>query len=257
MINRSTTIAAFGTVFAIALTGSVSAEGNRYDRDRYYLREISVSEAYLAVEHGKDPRDRRHKGHHDKKHKGQPKPVLIDVRTLREYAGGHPEKAYNVPFPNITGFSPERTQNPVNLYWEVYDIVRGNLDTPIMLLCRTGSRSITAGNVLANPDSAPETAGLAPFTNVTNVWEGYVGLYRYAFTGSPPLPDPTKPLDLDNDGTINSDSADVHLETMDANPDKDGWRNFSGLPWTTKINGSLAYQRNPQQYQSLPLTPLP
>lgn len=250
MTKRNASAAVFGALLTITFATSVSAEGNRYDRDRYYQREISVSEAYLAVERGK------HRSHHDRKDKHQPKPVLIDVRTLREYAGGHPEDAYNVPFPNITGFSPERTQSPVNLYWEVYDIVRGNLDSPIMLLCRTGSRSITAGNVLANPDSAPETAGLAPFTNVTNVWEGYVGLYRYAFTGTPPLPDPTKPLDLNNDGAINTDRADVHVETLDTNPDKDGWRNFAGLPWTTKIHRSLAYQQDPRQYQVLPLTPV-
>ena len=95
-----------------------------------------------------------------------------------------------------------------------------------------------------------------PFTNVTNIWEGYVGLYRYAFTGSPPLPDPTKPLDLNNDKIINADYADVHVGTTDANPDNDGWRNFAGLPWTTKIRKPLAYERDPSLYDALGLTPV-
>ena len=39
------------------------------------------------------------------------------------------------------------------------------------------------------------------------------------------------PLDLNNDGVVQTeDTADVYTETKDANPDKDGWRNFAGLP---------------------------
>jgi rhodanese-related sulfurtransferase len=248
MTKRNATIAALTALLAVAFTGPVLAEGNRYDRDRYYHKEISVSEAYLAMEHSK--------GWDNNKNKGQPKPVMIDVRTLREYAGGHPEDAYNVPFPNIY---VSGDQDPLVFYWEVYDIVKGNLDTPIMLLCRTGSRSIRAGNVLAEPESDPATAGLGlmPFTNLTNVWEGYVGLYRYAFTGSnPPLPDPTKPLDLNNDDEINVDMADVYVEVTDYNPDKDGWRNFAGLPWTTNVRKPLAYFQDPSLYDALNLTPV-
>lgn len=236
-------ITILGAVAAIAATGQIWAEGNRYELDRYYLSEISVSEAYLEVEHGKE--------HHHGKHKHRPKPMLIDVRTLREYASGHPEHAYNVPYPNIyTGGD----QDPAVLYWAVYDIVNGDLDTPIMLLCRTGYRSVLAGNILANPDSNPATFGLAKFTNVRNIWEGFVGLNRYAFVGG--LPDPTKLLDLNNDGAINSDVADVYTQTKDANPDKDGWRNFAALPWTIKIRLPLAYTRNPGLYSALNLTPV-
>lgn len=192
---------------------------------------------------------------------GQAKPVLVDVRTLREYASGHPEDAYNIPFPNIKGVSPEVAQDPEKFYWAVHDLVNGNLDTPIMLLCRTGSRSVRAGNILANPDSLLATEGLAPFTNVTNIWEGFVGLYRYAFNNG--LPDPNKPLDLDNDTNVDAnndgiddDYADVHEETKDANPDKDGWRNFADLPWTTRIKKPLAYERDPWLYKALNLTPV-
>ena len=245
------TMKVLGAAVALAITGLVSAEGNRYNYERYYQREISVSEAYLAMEHSKD----------FKHVPGQSKPVLVDVRTLREYASGHPEDAYNIPYPNITGFSPEVAQDPVKFYWAVYDLVKGNLDTPIMLLCRTGSRSVRAGNILANPDSSSATKGLAPFTNVTNIWEGFVGLYRYAFIDG--LPDPAKPLDLDNDTNVDAnndgiddDYADVHEETKDANPDKDGWRNFADLPWTTRIKKPLAYERDPWLYKALNLTPV-
>jgi hypothetical protein len=91
MMKRNATVAAFGALLAVAFTGPVLAEGNRYDRDRYYHKEISVSEAYLAMEHSK--------GWDNKANKGQPKPVLIDVRTLREYAAGHPEDALQRAFP--------------------------------------------------------------------------------------------------------------------------------------------------------------
>jgi len=247
-----TTLKVVGVAVALAIAGQASAEGNRYDYERYYQREISVSEAYLAMEHSKD----------FKNVPGQAKPVLVDVRTLREYASGHPEDAYNIPFPNVMGVLPEQTQDPKKFYWAVHDLVNGNLDAPIMLLCRTGSRSVRAGNILANPDSNPATEGLLPFTNVTNIWEGFVGLHRYAFIGG--LPDPTKPLDLDNNTNvdilapfgIDDDYADVHTQTTDANPDKDGWRNFAGLPWTTQIRKPLAYERDPALYKALNLTPV-
>jgi rhodanese-related sulfurtransferase len=240
-----TTLKVLGVALAFAAASQASADGNRYDRDRYYHSEISVAQAYLWMEHSKD----------FKNVPGQAKPVLVDVRTLREYAGGHPEDAYNVPFPNIY---VSGDQDPLKFYWEVYDIVNGDMDRPIMLLCRTGSRSIRAGNVLADPESDPATAGqgLQGFTNVRNVWEGYVGLYLYAFNGSPLGPDRTKPLDLNNNDKIDLDYADVYVGVADANPDKDGWRNFAGLPWTTKIQRPLAYERDPGLYKALNLTPV-
>lgn len=244
-MNLKTTMTALGAA-ALITTGQAWAEGNRYDYERYYKREISVSEAYLAMEHSKD-----YKHHHR-----MAKPVLVDVRTLREYASGHPEDAYNVPFPNVTGFSPEVTQDPAKLYWEVYNIVRGDLDTPVMLLCRTGSRSVRAGNILANPDSNPATAGLPAFTNVANIWEGFVGQYRFAMTSGGDIIEPHGKLDLNNDDVINADAADVHTQTKDANPDKDGWRNFAQLPWTTRIVRDQAYERDIRQYKDLNLTPV-
>ena len=68
--------------------------------------------------------------------------------------------------------------------------------------------------------------------------------------------EPKQLLDLNNDGIINSDAADVHTQTKDANPDKDGWRNFAGLPWSTQLQRPLVYERNPGLYSSLNLTPV-
>jgi hypothetical protein len=56
-------------------------DGNRYNRDRQYLSEISATEAYQNIM--------------------QNKGILIDVRRLREHAAGHPVRSYNVPYPHI------------------------------------------------------------------------------------------------------------------------------------------------------------
>ena len=257
-MNRHFRFAFLTAAIAVVVTATASADvppdGNRYySLPRAYESEISVSEAYLAMEHSKDY-----------KHAKRPKPVLIDVRSLREYASGHPEDAYNVPYPTVSGLGGDPAQDPYKLYQEVYRIVGGRMDTPIMTLCRTGHRSILSGNILADPDSDPATAGLQPFTNVRNIWEGFVGQPKYAFkTGSGSLELFVEngvaygyQLDLDNDGVINSDTADVYIETKDANPDKDGWRNFAALPWTTQIQKSQAYERDPSRYSGLNLTPV-
>jgi hypothetical protein len=57
------------------------------------------------------------------------------------------------------------------------------------------------------------------FPNVRNIWEGFAGRELFAFTCSG-VPDPAIKLDLNNDGFINSDTADVYAHTTDANTDK-------------------------------------
>lgn len=232
-------------------------EGNRYDRDRFYDSEISNSEAYLAMM--------------------QNEAVILDVRTLREYAAGHPERAYNVPFPLLTNDSAPLpasriTQDPEDFYWDVYHLVKGNLDTPLVTVCRTGSRSIAAANILAlggvlvdDPNSDdPEDKVLdrfgPPFSNVRNHWPGFVGQYLYAFSGGTiKLVDAVDengdtikvpiPLDLNNDEKLNVDEADVFSHTKDKNLDKDGWRNFANLPFSTQIRRPLAYLNDVSLYQ--------
>lgn len=63
------------------------------------------------------------------------------------------------------------------------------------------------------------------FTNVRNIWEGFVGQYKYAYAGGTILLDTNGvpfSLDLDNSGDMDADTADVFLERKDRNPDKDG-----------------------------------
>jgi rhodanese-related sulfurtransferase len=230
-LNRKSVLLSIACVSSLCVASQVPAadiptddNGNRYNQPRFYQSEISASAAYLEMI--------RNKG------------VVIDVRTRREYAAGHPERAYNVPHPRIdTGMN----QVDSVFYWAVYDIVKGKTDTPITTLCRTGARSIKAANILADPASFGIVGGV-PFTKVRNNWEGFVGLYKYAFIGSPLKPDPDLPLDLSNDGFINVDAADVYAHTLDENPDKDGWRNFQGLPWTSQIRKPLAYLQDVAQY---------
>lgn len=227
-------------------------DGNRYNRDRQYHSEISVSDAYLQAKNN-GHEHKKHGKHHEK----QSLATIVDVRSRREYAAGHPEKAYNVPYPRIdTGYN----QDPSVFYWEVYKhVARGDTEQLLMTLCRTGSRSIDAANILSDPLNLaldtrrtavlpdPILGDAVPFTNVRNIWEGFVGRELYAFIGG--VPDPAIELDLNNDGINNDDTADVYAHTTDANPDKDGWRNFKKLPWTTKIRKSRAYLQDKNQYK--------
>lgn len=239
MKSRKTAVALCAAV-AVMFSVQVAADeeemtpGNRYDKPRLYHSEISASEAYVLMEESRDHRPWQ-------RHRKSP-PVLIDVRRLREYAAGHPEGAYNVPYPHIIN---NRDQDPDYFVDEVYRIVHGDYDRQIMLLCRTGSRSVDAGNLLAE----------AGFTHVQNIWEGFVGQFKYAYDGGNiayEMGDDGNPvftkLDLNNDGEYNTDMADVYEQTADYNPDKEGWRNFMGLPWTTKLRRRLAYENNVWQY---------
>lgn len=160
-----------------------------------------------------------------------------------------------MPYPRVC--SGCASQDDQVLYDEVYDIVKGDGNRLIMTLCRTGARSVRAGNILANPEAFGVVG--PKFTNVRNIREGFVGQPRYAYDGGNVLlDDDGNPiaLDLNNNDVIDSDFADVFEERKDANPDKDGWRNFLNLPWTTQIIPKLAYLQDPWLYDALVLTPV-
>jgi len=249
-------------VVANGLAISQEVDGNRYNRDRLYHSEISSSEAYLKTKPGSAI---------FKRLKGKKRPIIIDVRSMEEFAAGHPIGSYNIPFPRVCSGCDR--QLATTFYDEVYDLVKGDLDREILLLCRTGSRSVDAGNILADPeddaglerkeDNGDYVPGGLPFTNVKNIWEGFVGQPKYAYSGGSPAYDIDEdgnivffPLDLNNNGIIDADSADVYEERADKNEDKDGWRNFLALPWTTKFHWRQAYMQNPWEYRNLNLTPV-
>lgn len=222
--NKMKTYIASCVFATLATTSQLWAEGNRYDLPREYKSEISSARAYLEM--------------------NTEKAVLIDVRRLREYAAGHPEKAFNVPYPHIVS---SNDQDPSVAYWAIYNIVGGKVDTPVLTLCRTGFRSVLIANILADPlntagdPTRQAVPGGVPFTNVRNIWEGFVGRYKEAF-------DTGDYLDLNNNDVLDTDVADVYSHTKDANPDKDGWRNYQQLPWDTKLHVNRVYLNDRSLY---------
>jgi rhodanese-related sulfurtransferase len=289
--RKSTKILGLTMALSLLLPGLAQAEGSRYDLERAYNAEISAAKAYLEMNAGNG--------------------IVIDVRRLREYAAGHPyaadnpddlTHAFNVPYPHIIGSGD---QNPAVFFSEVEYIIAeigGDTETKIMTLCRTGFRSVLAGNILADPatyicdegDTAcQDSYNGRGFSNVYNIWEGFVGRFKEADVsplntepyeveslhgvGQTNLTGPGKRgvvhslfeqknellthealhhnyLDLNNNEEMDSDTADVIVETRDANADKDGWRNFQGLPTSTIVEDDFAYMQDPDGYG--PYTPV-
>lgn len=90
----------------------------------------------------------------------EPAAVLLDVRDRTEFAFvGHPPGALNIPWKEAPSWQP----NP-----GFVDEVRRRVPaagTPLLLLCRSGQRSLDACKALAE----------AGYTDVTNVEEGFEG----------------------------------------------------------------------------------
>jgi rhodanese-related sulfurtransferase len=94
--------------------------------------------------------------------------VLIDVRSSMEYLFvGHPRGSVHVPWID----EPDWTVNP-NFVTEVRKVMLGGVgmgnhgsDAPVVLICRSGKRSLEAGKLLINMD----------FIEVYNVSEGFEG----------------------------------------------------------------------------------
>lgn len=196
---------------ALAASLNVYAEGNRYDLPRDYHSEISAAKAYVLT-------------NHDKGNKGKSEfanAVLIDVRTVEEYGEGHPPKSSNIPYPHIHNrhaANPEHPEHDTYIGQSdeqfVSDVQSAFPDTstPILTLCRTGYRSVGAANLLAN----------AGYTNVRNIWQGFVGRIKVDTAGNT--------LDLNNDG-VDGDLGDL-----------DGWSGYQELPIETKLHPQRIYQ---------------
>ncbi len=199
---------------AQALAADTELPANRYDLPRNYHSEISAAAAYISAVAHEDERDDEHGMH----------PVIIDVRSIPEYAAGHPKGAYNIPYPFIyqecatrapdgacSGGGAKIAQDDATLVSAVMAAVP-DLNTPIYTLCRTGHRSVLAANILT----------AAGYTHVRNIWQGFVGQTKVDFYGN-------APLDLNHDGQI-------------TDADKDGWRYYQGLPYSKRLSARLIYQ---------------
>lgn len=186
----------------------------------YYHSQISPAEAFLetVVNRGKWTKPSKH-------------PVILDVRSTPEYKAGHPEHAYNVPYPYIyqecsdrapdgacNGGGPRINQTVEDFVSYVESIIPDK-DTPIYTLCRTGVRSVGAANVLTD----------AGYTHVRNVWEGFVGIYLTAPKVQADGSIVTSPVDLNHDNALND-------------LDKNGWRYHQKLPYDTRLLPKLIYQ---------------
>jgi len=94
--------------------------------------------------------------------------VIIDVRSSMEYLFvGHATGSVHVPWIDAPAF----TVNP-DFITEVRKVMLGGIgmeehgdDAPVLLICRSGKRSLEAANVLIEND----------FTEVYNVEEGFEG----------------------------------------------------------------------------------
>jgi len=161
-------------------------------------------------------------------------PVILDVRSTPEYKAGHPEHAYNVPYPYIhqtcdafgrtpdgacaKGKVSEIPQDPVAFANYVESIIPDKT-TPIYTLCRTGVRSVGAANILTDRG----------YTNVRNIWEGFWGVKLTAPKTQADTSVLVQSVDLNHDGVVND-------------LDNNGWRNHQDLPYDTRLLPDLIYK---------------
>lgn len=233
-------LGAFFSAPTLAVEPACPFYENRSGLCGYYHSEISPAEAYIDTV---AKRDRDGKGdRHDKHDKSSKHAVILDVRSTSEYKAGHPEHAYNVPYPYIfqycdaSGRSPDGAckkgvstlpQNNDDFVDYVKKIIP-NMDTPIYTLCRTGVRSVGAANVLTD----------AGYTNVRNIWEGFVGIKLTAPKKQADGSVLVLPVDLDHDGAL-------------TDADNNGWRYHQALPYDTRLLPKLIYKPMAELYSMI------
>jgi rhodanese-related sulfurtransferase len=96
--------------------------------------------------------------------------LIIDVRTQREFAHSCPKDAINIPV--FYEKSGQRVFNQ-DFVEQVDYALKGNHDKEVILICRSGSRTKFASNLLANEG----------FSNVYNIQQGFT--YDWAKTELP------------------------------------------------------------------------
>lgn len=207
---RSVIAASFLLPFGASANG---LDGNRYSDtlERKYHSEISASSAYRSTLNIANLLNG---------YIGNTPAVIIDVRTIEEYVGGHPPNAYSMPYPHIYNRQKDSAKGEY-VGQDAADFVAAvdSLELPkdalIIPMCRTGYRSVLAGNLLAD----------AGYTNVRNMWEGFKGRLKQNLNG--------EDLDLDGDGIV--DGSDPY------SGDLDGWANYQGLPVSMTLTQSRLF----------------
>lgn len=94
--------------------------------------------------------------------------VLIDVRSTMEYQYvGHPPNALHVPLKEPPGWETRSdfVEKLETVLQQEFSDKQAFSDLPLLMLCRSGARSATAGEMLINNG----------YTNVYNVLEGFEG----------------------------------------------------------------------------------
>lgn len=93
--------------------------------------------------------------------------VLVDVRTQMEHAYvGHPIGAVHIPWKE----APSWEINP-NFVEDVKKLIP-NYDSPVLLLCRSGQRSLSAAKIL-------EAAGYLRTINIIDGFEGSLDAHNH------------------------------------------------------------------------------
>lgn len=92
--------------------------------------------------------------------------LLIDIRTMMEYQFvGHPLDAIHIPWKEVPGWV--ENEQFISDIQQLVDDAKQNAttDVPIILMCRSGTRTIPAGNKLLE----------SGFTDVYHIEEGFEG----------------------------------------------------------------------------------
>ncbi|MDX2143444.1 MAG: rhodanese-like domain-containing protein [Rhodospirillaceae bacterium] len=202
-------------IFALLpLALPAAAEGNRYKLPREYTADISPTAAYLEQQKNRDV-------------------VILDVRSVGEYADGHAPKSFNVPFPRVKGAGKDDPayveMSPENFVAEVKRLFPKR-DTPIITMCQSGGRSVAAANLLAKEG----------YSNVRSVWTGYAGRPLVDVDG--------KPVDVNNNGVIHGVTLGEDGKPLTDLGDLDGWAGFNQLPTTTKIDAKRVLPQFRSEY---------
>ena len=106
------------------------------------MKEINSQEAYDLME-------------------ADPEYIYLDVRSVPEFEAGHPIRAINIP---IMNFAPGTGMSPNQDFQAVVEAALAK-DAKLVVGCKTGGRSARACELM----------GQLGYTNLANVWGGFVG----------------------------------------------------------------------------------